>query len=77
MATPVEQGAHHDGSDHNRMGGAESSPFHPLHLLKTGLSGGRAETGGGMGANYKPEIAQEILTYQQQNVNIYSSIHTA
>jgi hypothetical protein len=74
MAAHVEQGDHGDVINH--MGG-DSSPFHPLSLLKTGLSGGRSETGGGTGANYKPEIAQGIIDHEQKNVNIYESIHSA
>jgi hypothetical protein len=76
MAAHAEQGEHRDVIDH-MMGGGDSSPFNIRSLMQTGLSGGRAETGGGTGANYKPEIAQGILDHEQQNVNIYESIHSA
>jgi hypothetical protein len=71
MAGHAEQGEHRDVIDH-MMGGGDSSPFNLRSLMKTALSGGAGDSGGGMGDRFDPVKAQASLDAGMQQ-NIYQS----
>ena len=67
----ADQTSHHDVIDH-MTGGGDSSPFNLRSLMKTALTGGGADNGGGIGDSFNPAKAQASLDEGMKN-NIYQS----
>jgi hypothetical protein len=66
----ADQVSHHDVVDH--MIGGGDSPFNLRGLLKTALSGGVTDNGGGMGDSFNPAKAQASMD-EGMKQNIYQS----